>query len=101
MSEVDADNCTRCWADAAIVAGDYQHHPFSSMSEVDADNRRQQLRRQPNSECQGKEERVQNRTCQIDVDGKDSYHHHQRDFHEEITELPYAPLKVRFRRPEF
>ena len=75
-------------------------HPFGAMSQVDADDRRQQLRRQPNSQCQGKEEGVQDRPCQVDVDGKDGYHQHQSNFHEEIAKLPYAAFKVRFLRPE-
>ena len=75
-------------------------HLFGAMSQVDADNRRQQLRGQPNSQCQGKEKGVQNRPCQIDVDSKNGYHQHQRNFHQKITKLPYTAFKVRFLRSE-
>ena len=76
-------------------------HSFGAVGKVDADNRRQQLRGEPNRERQRKEKGVQDRTCQVDVDGKDGDHQHQRHFHKEIAELPYAAFKVRFLRPEF
>ena len=70
------------------------------MGQVDADDRRQQLRREPNRERQGKQKGVQNRARQVDVDSEDSDHQHQRHFHEEIAESPYTMFKVRFLRPK-
>ena len=46
-------------------------HAFGAVGEVDTDDRRQQLRGQTNRERQGKEEGIQDRTVQVDVDGED------------------------------
>ena len=40
----------------------------------------------PTASAKRKEERVQDRTRQIDIDGKDGDHQHQRHFHQEIAE---------------
>ena len=72
-----------------------------SMSKINADNRRQQLRRQPHSERHRKEKGIQYRTRQIDVDGEDGDDHYERHLHQEITKSPDAALEVRFLWPDF
>ena len=71
------------------------------MSQVDADNRGQQLRRQANRQRQGKEKGLQDRTRQIDVDRKDRDYQHQRHLDQEIAELPYTVFKICFLRSQF
>ena len=69
-------------------------HLASAVRKVDADDRRQQLGRESHRECEREEERLEDRTLQEDVDGKDADDEHQRHFEEQVAESPDAPLEV-------
>ena len=76
-------------------------HPLGAVGKVDADDRRQQLRRQPDRQRQGKKEGFQDRTPEEDVDGEDDHHQDERHLHQEIAESPNAALEFRFLGPQF
>ena len=75
-------------------------HAPGAVRQVDADDGRQQLRRQPDGERQREEERVQDRAVQVDVDGEDGEDQHQRHLHQEVAEAADAALELGLRRPQ-
>jgi hypothetical protein len=75
-------------------------HALGAVSEVDADDRRQQLRSQPDGQRHGEEEGLQHGTLQVDVDGEDGDDQHQRHLHQEVAKTPDAALEVGFGGPE-
>ena len=75
-------------------------HALGAVGQVDADDRRQQLRSQPDRQRQGEEEGVEHRPVQVDVDGEDDDHEHQRHLHQEVAEPPHAVLELGLGRPE-
>ena len=75
-------------------------HPLRTPREIDADDRRQQLRRQADRKRQRKEHRVQDRALEVQVDGEDSHHQNERHLHQEKAEPSNTALKFGLRWPQ-
>jgi len=55
-------------------------HSLSAVGEIDADDGRQQLRRQADGQRHGKQKGLKDRALQVHIDGKNREHQQQRDF---------------------
>ncbi len=75
-------------------------HSPGAVSEVYADDRRQQLRRHPHRQRQRKHHRLQHRSMKCHVAGKDRQHQQQRHFQQKIAEAANAVLELGLRRPQ-
>ena len=75
-------------------------HALGAVGQVDADDRRQQLRRQADGQRQREEEGLEDRAVEVDVDREDGDDQHQRDLHQEVAEAPDAAFELGLRRPE-
>ena len=75
-------------------------HAPRPVGQVDADDRREQLRGQPDGDRHGEEERLQDRPVQGDVDGEDGQDQQQGHLQQQVAEVADAALEPGLRRPE-
>jgi len=75
-------------------------HQLRPVSQVDHDDRGEELRRQPDSQCEREEERLQHRPMQIDIDREDADDEQQRDLHQKVPEAANSPFEVSLRCPQ-
>ena len=64
------------------------------MRQVDADDGRQELRREAHCQGQGEEKGIHYRAGQVDVDGEDGDHQEQRHFQEQIAKMLHTQLEL-------
>ena len=75
-------------------------HLLRAVSEGDADNGGQEFGRQADRQRQRKEQRVNGRLGEEDVDGQDDDDHHQHDLCQQITEILDAAFKLGLSRAQ-
>jgi hypothetical protein len=66
---------------------------FGAFGQVHADDRGQQLRRQPNSQRQREQKRIQHRFLQIHIQREDRGQEEQRHLHQEVSETAQPALE--------
>ena len=77
-----------------------RRHPPRAVRQIDADDRRQKLRRQPDRERERKQKRIEDRFVEINIEGEDRQDEQKGDLPEEISEAPDAVFEFGFRRAQ-
>ena len=69
-------------------------HDLGALRQVDGDDGRQQLGRQPNRQRNGKQQRVEDRLLEKHVDRKDREHEQQRDLGDQVAQTADPALEL-------
>ena len=74
-------------------------HHLRTPSEVDAQDRREQLGAQTNGERDREQQRLDRRPAVDDMDDEDEEDHDQHGARQQVAEAAEPPVEFRFRRP--